>query len=68
MNEIDDRKPHVMPEDEADQHILNMGCVCKPKLSEGIVVHWGFSVRRRKWLLSSLRSYASKFTVAIDKS
>lgn len=52
---IDDRKPHVMPEDEAGEHTLNMACKCRPKLKEGVVVHWGFSVRRRRWLLTSPR-------------
>lgn len=53
---IDDQKTHVMPDDEKYLHKFNMTCDCNPKLDEGVVVHSGFSIRRRKWLCSSPRS------------
>ena len=52
---IDDRRPHVMPEDEADRHVFNMTCTCKPKLvRDGVVVHFGFTVKRRQWKVSQV--------------
>ena len=35
MKTVDDRRPHVMPEDEAERHVFNMTCPCGPRVEEG---------------------------------
>lgn len=58
LRDIDDRRVHIVPGDEVDEHDPNMGCRCGPMLKRlraergQIVVHHGLTVGRRQWICS----------------
>lgn len=51
VDDNDDGRVHVMPEDE--RHLYTLECSCNPELGpEDVVKHHGFVIRRRLWKCS----------------
>lgn len=50
----DDQSAHVLPADEFGQHAYHSQCACNPIVQNGVTCHFGFVIKRRAWVCSTV--------------